>query len=100
MDVCVRHFQSEHHLCHLLTGEGALDGFGHALGKDLEGSQLVVVHIKDVVNLTTGNDQRVALAYGVDVEECVELLVLCALVAGNLTCSNLTENIHLCYFTI
>ena len=94
MDVSVGHFQSQHHLCHLLTGEGTSDGQRHALGKELERGQFVVVHIKDVIYLAARNHQRVTLHQRINVKECVELLVLCALVARNLTCSNLTENIH------
>ena len=30
----------------------------------------------------------------IDIKEGVELVALCYLIAGNLTCSNLTENVH------
>ena len=60
MDMGVGHFQAKYHLCYLAAGEGALDGCCHALGKLLVSGQLVVVHIKEVVNLTAWDDQRVA----------------------------------------
>ena len=92
--MCVGHFQSEHDLSDLLTGECLLDGHGHALGKLLITSEFGIVHIEEIVHLTTGNDQRMALHQRIDIEESIELLVLCTLIAGNLTGSNLCENIH------
>ena len=88
MDMGVGHFETEYHLGHLLTGEGLADGLGHALGKHLELSNLIIFHVEDVVHFATRNHKGMTLHQRVDVEECVELLVLCALVAGNLTCSN------------
>ena len=35
-----------------------------------------------------------SLDHGIDVEECVELIVLCAAVAGDFACGNLTEDGH------
>ena len=32
VDMGVGHFEAQHDLGHLLTGEGCLDGFGHTLG--------------------------------------------------------------------
>ena len=94
VNMCVGHFQSQHHLSHLLTGERFLDSHGHALCKLLITSQFVVIHIEEIVHLTTGNDQCMALHQRIDIEESIELLVLCTLIAGNLTGSNLCENIH------
>ena len=88
------HLQSQHHLGNLLTREGLLDSNCHTLGKLLITSQLVIIHIKEIVNLTTRNDQCMTLYQRVDIEESIELLILCTLVAGNLASSNLTENIH------
>ena len=47
------------------------------------------IEIEDVIDLTTGNHQRVTLYQRINVEESIELLVLGTLVAGNLTSSNL-----------
>ena len=91
----VGHFETQHHLGYLLTGKSLLDGEGHLLGKHLLTGNLVVVHIEDVINFPTGDYEGMTLYERIDVEECVELLVLGALVAGNLTSSNLTEDIHI-----
>ena len=96
----VGHFETKHHLGHLLTGEGLLDGQGHLLGKHLITGNLIIVHVEDIVYLSTGNDEGMTLHQRIDVEKCVELLVLCALVAGNLTSSNLTEYIHLVIYDL
>ena len=94
MDVGMGHFEAEHHLGHLLAGEGCADGFGDTLGEDLKLGQLVVLHVEDVIHFPTRDDQRMGLDDGVDVEESIKLIAFRTLVAGNLTSSNLAENIH------
>ena len=80
MGVC--HFKAKHHLCYFAAGECLLDGYGNAFGKLLVAAYLVVVHIEDVINFAAGNHQGVTFHQRVNVEECVELVVLSALVAG------------------
>ena len=83
------HFETEYYLGHLLTGERLANGLGHTLGKHLELCNLIILHVEDVVHFATRNHQGVTLHQRIDVEECVELLILCAIVAGNLTSRNL-----------
>ena len=85
----VGYFEPQYHLGHLLAGESLADGLGHALCKHLITGQLIIIEIEDVIDLTTGNHQRVTLYQRIDVEESIELLVLGTLVTGNLTSSNL-----------
>ena len=94
MDMSVRHFKSQHSLSHLHAWERSLDGNSHFLGKHLETSQFVIVHIEDVIHLTTWDDQCVTLHERIDVEECIKLLVLSTLVGRNLPCCNLSKNTH------
>jgi len=98
VNVRVWHFQSQNHLCHFLTREGLLQGCCHAFGKQLEGGQFLVVHVEDVVHFASGNDEYVSACHGVDVKEGVELLVLGALVAGNLSSGDFAEYIHFLSF--
>ena len=100
VDMGVRHFEAQHDLSYLFTGEGCLDGFGHTLGEGLITGQLVIVHIEEVIHFATRDHEGVTLHQRVDVEECIELLVLGTLVAGNLTSSNLTEYIHLVIYDL
>jgi hypothetical protein len=88
MNMCMRHLQTEHHLCHLATGESTLYGNSDALGKLLITSNFIVVHIENIVYLTTGNHQCVPFYQWIDVEESIELLILGAFVTGNLSRSN------------
>jgi hypothetical protein len=80
MYVCVGHFESEDCLANLHAWEGLADGKCHFLGKDLKARYLVVFHIKDIVDLTTRDAKGMALSERVDIEKCIELFVLGALV--------------------
>ena len=78
----VRNLKAEHGHADLAAGEGLLYCHGHFLGEHYHFGQLVVVHVEKVVNLPARYYERVALGQGVDVEKCVELIVLGAFVAG------------------
>jgi hypothetical protein len=95
MDVGVRHLETEDGLTHLDAGDNAFDGTGDMSGEDVEARQFVVLKVKDVIYLATGDDEGVTLSHGVDIKEGVELVVLRAAVAGDVACGDLTENGHL-----
>jgi hypothetical protein len=95
MDMGMGYLETQYHLGNLLTGEGGLHSLGHMFGKYLITGYLIVIHVVDIIYFATGNHEGVTLHQRIDVEECIELLVLGTLVAGNLTSSNLTENIHI-----
>ena len=63
-------------------------------GGTAELCDLVIFHIEDVIHFTTRNDQRVTLYEGIDVEECVELVVLGTLVGGNFSCCYFAKDTH------
>ena len=64
-------------------------------GKGLELGNLIVLHVEDIVDLTTGDHQCVAFCHRVDVEESVELVAFGTFVAGNFASSDFTKNVHL-----
>ena len=92
VDVCVAHFETDDTLSHLFTWDGLLDGHSHLLGKDLQAGQLLVGEVEDIVHLALRDHQSVALGQRADVQEGIVMLVLCNLVAGNLSCYDFTEN--------
>ena len=89
MDVSVGHFESEHHLCHLLAGECRPQSLGYSLGKDLELSDLLIFHVEDVIHFPARNHEDMSFRHGVDIEESIELVALRTLIAGNLASRNL-----------
>ena len=84
MDVCVRHFQSQHGHAHLLAGNSLLYGLGDTLGEYVQCCKFVVGEIEYVVDLMLGNHQHVALGHGVDVEKGIVALVLGHTIRGYL----------------
>jgi hypothetical protein len=46
---------------------------------------LFVTFVKDVINLLLGDDEGMTFGDRADVEESVELIVLCYFITGNLT---------------
>ena len=81
----VVYVKADDSLRHLLAWEGLLDGCCYVLGKDLHTAYLLVGEVKEVVDLALGHYQGVAGLDGVDVKEGVELVILGALVTGNLS---------------
>ena len=89
MDVGMRNLQTQNHLSHLLAWEGCLDGLSHLLGEYLKFSQVCILHIEDVIHLLARNHQSMTFADRANVEESIELVAFCTLVARNLSCCNL-----------
>ena len=92
MDMCVGHFQPEHALSDFDARNGALDGKGHFLCKDLESCQFIVFKVEDIIYLALGNNQSMSLLQGTDVEKGVVTLILSNLVARYLAGYNAGEN--------
>ena len=79
------HFESEHGLSYFHTWECFADGEGYVFCEDLETCYFIVFHIEDVVNFAAWDAECVAFCLWVDVEKCVKLFVLSALVAWYLS---------------
>ena len=69
VDVGVGNFHTHDGYTYFLALEGATDGTGYLLGKEVHGGQFFVFEVEDVIHFTLGDDQRVSLLYGVDVKE-------------------------------
>ena len=89
VDVCMRNFQTQNNLCHFFARESSLDGLCHFLGEYFKLSQVCILHIEDVVHLLARNHQSMTFADRANVEESIELVAFCTLVARNLSCCNL-----------
>lgn len=76
VDVGVWHFESDDTLAYLAAGHCFADSLGYALGKELHGCKLVIVKIKDVVDLALRNDEDMSRSDGVDVEKREKMVVL------------------------
>ena len=75
MDMCVGHLEAQHCHAHLAAWYSALDGGGHALGKELQTGIFVVSEVKDIIYLALGYDERVTLSERIDVKESIIMLV-------------------------
>lgn len=81
MYVCVIYFEADDCLSYLAAGECCLDGVGYLLSEDLHARYLVVSEVEEIIFFALRDYECMALANGVDVEKCVELVVFSALIA-------------------
>ena len=86
------YLEAKYGLTYLDAGVCGFDGACNLLGKYLHFAYLFVCKVEEVINLVLGDHQCVSLGQGVDVEECIELVVLCNLVAGYFACYYSAEN--------
>ena len=73
--------KTEYNLSYLDARESLLDGFGNLLCENLITGDFIIVHIKDVVNLTTWDYQSVTYDKRIDIKKCIEFIVLCTFIA-------------------
>lgn len=76
VDMGVGHFQADDALAHFAAGHCFADSFGYALGKELHGCKLVIVEIKDVIDLALWDHENMTRSDGVDVEKREKTVVL------------------------
>ena len=85
VDMGMGYLKTQHSLTYLDAVEYFLLGCGNLLGKELQVTEFLICQVKQVVNLTLGYAEHVALYERIDIKECKAVLSLSYLVAGNLT---------------
>ena len=89
VDMSMRNLKTQYNLSHFLAWESSLDGLSNLLGENLKLCQVIILHVEDVIYLLAGNHQCMTFADRANVEESIELVAFCTLVARNLSCCNL-----------
>ena len=88
MDVCVGYFEPQNHCCDLNTSCSCLDFLRNCFSEEDHLLQLLILQVVEIVHFALWDDQSVALSQRGNVEKGKELVVLCYILARDLTCYN------------
>ena len=83
VDVGMRDFEAGDHDAYAEAGDFLAEDAGYALGKYMEMREVVILHIKYVVDFYLGDDQGMSKDDRAYIEECKATVVFGDLVAGN-----------------
>ena len=90
----MRNFQSKDYLCHFLARKGITQSCCHLLCKNLEGSELFVVHVKYIIYLSPWYYESMSLCHGIYIKEGIEPVILGTFITWYLPCGYFAEYIH------
>jgi len=89
VDVGMRDFEAGDHDAYAEAWDFLAEDAGYALGKYMEMCEVVILHIKYVVDFYLGDDQGMSKDDGANIEECKATVVFGDLVAGNFSSDDL-----------
>jgi hypothetical protein len=83
VDVGMRDFEAGYHDAYSKAGDFLTEDVGYALGKQVEMSEIVIFHIKYVIDFYFRNDQCMSKDYRANIQESKAIVIFSNLVAGN-----------------
>jgi len=88
----MRNFKSHDGNSYPLTRNGLFNGTSYALCKHMKRSQLFILQIENIIDLSFGNNQRMSFHQRIDIKKSKKVFILSYFVTRNVASNNLTKN--------
>ena len=88
----MRNFKPHDSNSYPLTRDGLFNGPSYALCKHMKRSQLFILQIENIIDLSFGNNQRMSFHQRIDIKKSKKVFILSYFVTRNVASNNLTKN--------